>query len=131
MNQARRSTSNDSRGTPANVGNLRDFERFLRACALRSANLLNKADLARDVGTAPSKVALNSFVFSGLIGSDFHVYWWAEGPGDTPSTATIGCPRSRLPDRWCCLSHGFRTARSPSSRARNSIWPTPDSFALF
>lgn len=38
----------------ANVGNLRDFERFLRACALRSANLLNKADLARDVGVAPS-----------------------------------------------------------------------------
>lgn len=38
----------------ANVGNLRDFERFLRACAWRSANLLNKADLARDVGIAPS-----------------------------------------------------------------------------
>lgn len=38
----------------ANVGNLRDFERFIRACALRSANLLNKADLARDVGIAPS-----------------------------------------------------------------------------
>jgi uncharacterized protein len=38
----------------ANVGSLRDFERFLRACALRSANLLNKADLARDVGIAPS-----------------------------------------------------------------------------
>ena len=38
----------------AHVGNLRDFERFLRACALRSANLLNKADLARDVGIAPS-----------------------------------------------------------------------------
>ncbi len=31
----------------SNVGNLRDFERFLRACALRSANLLNKADLTR------------------------------------------------------------------------------------
>lgn len=40
----------------ANVGSLRDFERFLRACALRSANLLNKADLARDVGIAPSTV---------------------------------------------------------------------------
>jgi len=40
--------------TLANVGKLRDFERFLRACALRSANLLNKADLARDVGIAPS-----------------------------------------------------------------------------
>ncbi len=38
----------------ANVGSLRDFDRFLRACALRSANLLNKADLARDVGIAPS-----------------------------------------------------------------------------
>src|SRR5262249_42367735 len=38
----------------ANVGSLRDFERFLRACALRSANLLNKADLARDVGLTPS-----------------------------------------------------------------------------
>src|SRR5437773_2234667 len=38
----------------ANVGNLRDFERFQRACGLRSANLLNKADLARDVGIAPS-----------------------------------------------------------------------------
>jgi uncharacterized protein len=38
----------------ANVGSLRDFERFLRACALRSANLLNRADLARDVGIAPS-----------------------------------------------------------------------------
>jgi hypothetical protein len=36
------------------VGSLRDFERFLRACALRSANMLNKADLARDVGIAPS-----------------------------------------------------------------------------
>jgi predicted AAA+ superfamily ATPase len=38
----------------ANVGSLRDFDRFLRACALRSANVLNKADLARDVGIAPS-----------------------------------------------------------------------------
>ncbi len=38
----------------ANVGSLRDFERFVRACALRSANLLNKADLARDIGVSPS-----------------------------------------------------------------------------
>jgi predicted AAA+ superfamily ATPase len=37
-----------------NVSSLRDFERFLRASALRSANLLNKADLARDVGISPS-----------------------------------------------------------------------------
>jgi uncharacterized protein len=37
-----------------NVSSLRDFERFLRACALRSAQVLNKADLARDVGISPS-----------------------------------------------------------------------------
>ncbi|MCC7381457.1 MAG: ATP-binding protein [Deltaproteobacteria bacterium] len=38
-----------------NVGSLRDFERFVRACALRSAQLLNKAELARDVGiSAPT-----------------------------------------------------------------------------
>jgi predicted AAA+ superfamily ATPase len=34
------------------VGNLRDFERFLRACALRSGQLLNLSELARDVGIA-------------------------------------------------------------------------------
>jgi predicted AAA+ superfamily ATPase len=37
-----------------NVSSLRDFERFLRACAMRSAQVLNKADLARDVGISPS-----------------------------------------------------------------------------
>ncbi len=37
-----------------NVGKLRDFERFLRACAVRSGQLLNKSDLARDVGISPS-----------------------------------------------------------------------------
>jgi len=36
------------------VGSLRDFERFLRACALRTSQVLNKAELARDVGISPS-----------------------------------------------------------------------------
>jgi len=36
------------------VGNLRDFERFTRAAALRTSQLLNRAELARDVGVAPS-----------------------------------------------------------------------------
>ena len=39
------------------VSSLRDFERFIRACALRSAKLLNKAELARDVGISPSTAA--------------------------------------------------------------------------
>jgi hypothetical protein len=36
-----------------NVRNLRDFERFLRAVAVRSGQLLNMADLARDIGIKP------------------------------------------------------------------------------
>lgn len=35
-----------------NVSSLRDFERLLRASAVRSGQLLNKVDLARDVGIA-------------------------------------------------------------------------------
>lgn len=38
-----------------NVGSLRDFERFVRVCALRSGQLLNKSELGRDVGiSAPT-----------------------------------------------------------------------------
>lgn len=37
-----------------NVGSLRDFDRFLRACALRAAQLLSYAELARDVGISPN-----------------------------------------------------------------------------
>lgn len=33
-----------------NISSLRDFERFLRSCAARSAQLLNMSDLGRDVG---------------------------------------------------------------------------------
>jgi predicted AAA+ superfamily ATPase len=36
------------------VANLRDYERFLRACALRTGQLLNRADLARDIGISGS-----------------------------------------------------------------------------
>jgi predicted AAA+ superfamily ATPase len=37
-----------------NVGNLRDFDRFLRAAAVRTAQILSYSDLARDVGIAPN-----------------------------------------------------------------------------
>ena len=39
------------------VTSLRDYERFLRASALRTAQLLNRSDFARDVGIASSTVA--------------------------------------------------------------------------
>lgn len=34
------------------VASLRDFERCVRACALRSGHILNRADLARDIGVS-------------------------------------------------------------------------------
>ncbi len=37
-----------------NVQNLRDFERFIRALALRSGQLLNKAEVAKDIGISPT-----------------------------------------------------------------------------
>ncbi|GDX81785.1 ATPase [Deltaproteobacteria bacterium] len=37
-----------------NVGSLTQFDRFLRAAAARTAQLLNFADLARDVGVSPT-----------------------------------------------------------------------------
>jgi len=40
--------------TILNIAQLRDFERFLRACALRSGQVLNKSELARDVGVSPT-----------------------------------------------------------------------------
>ena len=36
------------------VGRLRDFERFLRACAVRTGQLLNMSELGRDVGVSPT-----------------------------------------------------------------------------
>jgi len=36
------------------VVDLQDFNRFLRACALRTSQVLNYSDLARDTGIAPN-----------------------------------------------------------------------------
>jgi uncharacterized protein len=38
----------------SNVGNLRDFHRFLRATAIRTGQVLSYSELARDVGIAPN-----------------------------------------------------------------------------
>lgn len=39
-----------------NIGNLRDFNRFLRAAAIRTAQTLALSDLSRDVGVAPNTI---------------------------------------------------------------------------
>ncbi len=53
----------------ARVTDLRDFERFVRACALRSGQLLNKSDLARDIGISVPTVGawLAALQASGLV----------------------------------------------------------------
>lgn len=52
------------------VGSLRDFDRFLRAAALRTASLLSYSDLARDVGIAPNTARqwVSVLQASGMIG---------------------------------------------------------------
>jgi predicted AAA+ superfamily ATPase len=40
-----------------NIGSSRDFERFFRACAIRSGQLLNKSDISRDVGVSQPTIA--------------------------------------------------------------------------
>jgi hypothetical protein len=39
-----------------NVGSLRDFNRFLRAAAIRTSQTLSLSDLSRDVGVAPNTI---------------------------------------------------------------------------
>lgn len=55
--------------TMLQVGSLRDFHRFLRACAVRTGSLVNYSDLARDTGISPNTAAkwLNSLERTGLI----------------------------------------------------------------
>ena len=40
-----------------NVSSLRDFDRFMRACAIRSGHLLNKTELSKEVGISSRTVA--------------------------------------------------------------------------
>lgn len=51
------------------VDSVHDFERFLRAAAARTARLLNKAELAREIGIAGSTAAiwLDTLVEAGLV----------------------------------------------------------------
>ncbi len=52
-----------------NVANLRDFERFLRILAARSGTLLNRTEIAKDVGVSPKAIGdwLSVLAASGQI----------------------------------------------------------------
>jgi predicted AAA+ superfamily ATPase len=105
----------------ANVGNLRDFERFLRACALRSANLLNKADLARDVGIAPSTANhwLSTLEASGQV---VLLAPWVSNR----TTAIVKSPKLYLADTGllCALLNIRSESAFRDSPAAGAIWET-------
>lgn len=105
----------------ANVGSLRDFERFLRACALRSGNLLNKADLARDVGIAPSTAAqwLSVLEVSGQV--VLLEPWFSNR-----TKSIVKAPKLYLADSGllCALLNVRSEAALRESPAAGAIWET-------
>src|SRR5246127_2901368 len=104
-----------------NVGSLRDFERFLRACALRSANLLNKADLARDVGIAPSTANhwLSTLEASGQV--VLLEPWFSN-----PTKSIVKSPKLYLADTGllCALLNIRNEDALHQSPAVGAIWET-------
>jgi predicted AAA+ superfamily ATPase len=107
--------------TLANVGSLRDFERFLRACALRSANLLNKADLARDVGIAPSTANhwLSTLEASGQI--VFLEPWFSNRTKSIVKTPKLYLADSGL---LCALLNIHSEDELRKSPAAGAVWET-------
>lgn len=105
----------------ANVGNLRDFERFLRACALRSANLLNKADLARDIGIAPSTANhwLSTLEASGQV--VLLEPWFSNR-----TKSIVKSPKLYLADTGllCALLNIRSEDALPQSPAAGAVWET-------
>lgn len=105
----------------ANVGSLRDFERFLRACALRSANLLNKADLARDVGIAPSTANQWLSVLEASGQMVFLEPWFSNR-----TRSIVKSPKMYLADTGLlCALLNVRSARAlQESPSAGAIWET-------
>ncbi len=52
-----------------NVSNLLDFQRFMRSCAIRAGQLVNFAEMAKDIGVSAKTVKswINTLEISGLI----------------------------------------------------------------
>ena len=89
------------------VARLRDFERFLRAAALRSAQLLNRSDLARDAGVAGSTAGawLSALEASHQIRSPTAVHEARESdvkrlPKGQPGPPQGACRQATTPTRF-------------------------------
>ena len=103
------------------VANLRDFERFVRVAALRSAQLLNKADFARDVGISGSTAGA---WFSALEAS--HQIALLEPWHGNPTVSLVKRPKLYLRDAglaaFLCGVHSAETLIS--SPLAGALWET-------
>lgn len=112
-----------ARGLPdqLRVDSVHEFERFLRAAALRSGRLLNKAELAREVGIAGSTAAiwLDTLVEAGIVA--------LLRPWTPPHTKpTVKSPKLYFLDTGLC-SHllGIRSAAElAASPHAAALWET-------
>lgn len=89
------------------VADLAQFQRFLRACALRSAQVLNYSDLARDTGIAPNTARhwLGLLVTSGIVAL-------AEPYFRNPTTRLIKAPKLHFLDTGlAAFLMGYRRAQ--------------------
>lgn len=103
------------------VGNLRDFERFLRACALRSGQTLNKAEMARDVGIHPTTAARWLSVLEASNQVQLLEPWFANG-----TKTLVKSPKLFLCDTGLlCYLLGIRKAEDLSdSPYAGAVWET-------
>ncbi len=103
------------------VASLRDFERFMRACALRSGQLLNRADLARDVGVSGSTSAawLSVLQASGQV-------MLLEPWFSNRAKSLVKSPKLYLGDTGlCCFLAGVRSsAELRDSPLAGALWET-------
>ena len=103
------------------VSNLRDYERFLRVAALRSAQLLNRAELARDVGISGSTAAAWTSVLEASHQLTFLEPWFANR-----TKAIVKRPKLYLRDAGlAAFLCGVHTADAlHSSPLAGALWET-------
>lgn len=102
------------------VGNLRDFERFLRGCALRTSQQLNKSDLARDVGISVSTAGEWLSVLEAL-GQIILLEPWFSNLGKRLAKA----PKIYLADpALVCALSGLTREALPQSPMIGALWET-------
>jgi len=103
------------------VTSLRDFERFIRACALRTGQLLNRAELAREVGISGSTAEawLSSLQATGQV--VLLEPWFSNR-----TKSLVKSPKVYFADTGlCCFLSGIRSAEDlRQSPMASALWET-------